>query len=277
MERMVVVVFDNELKAYDGSRVLKELDAENSISIHAKAVIMKNADGKVEIKDEGDEFPIRTVSGTAIGALVGLLGGPIGLGIGAVAGTFTGLILDMNRAGINAEFLDDVSNKLTPGKWAVIADISEDWETPLDTRMAALGGNVFRTTRQKVVTEQDAKDVAAMKADIAHLKAEQAKSKADQKVKIQAKIDKLNTKVHTKLEQAKQRSERRQAEVKAKIGALEKKASKAKGEPKAKIEARISELQELAKEASNAFDEFEKEVKAAFDEFDKEVNAAFET
>ncbi len=32
---MVVVVFDNELKAYNGYRALAELDSEGSISIHA--------------------------------------------------------------------------------------------------------------------------------------------------------------------------------------------------------------------------------------------------
>ena len=51
----------------------------------------------------------------------------------------------MRRAGVNAEFLDDVSAKLTPGKWAVVSEISEEWVTPVDTRMEALGGIVFRT------------------------------------------------------------------------------------------------------------------------------------
>ena len=74
MERMVVVVFENELKAYDGSRALKALDSEGSISIHAEAVIKKNDDGTVTIKQKGDEFPIRTLGGTTVGALIGLLG-----------------------------------------------------------------------------------------------------------------------------------------------------------------------------------------------------------
>jgi len=254
MERIIVVVFDNELKAYDGSKALKELDAEDSISVHSKAVITKTADGKVEVKDTGGEFPIRTVGGTAIGALIGLLGGPIGLGIGAVAGSFTGYVLDMNWAGVNAEFLDETSKKLTPGKWAVVADISEDWETPLDTRMAALGGTVFRTTRKDYVREKDAKDIASIKADIARLKAEQAKSKAEHKANIQAKIDKLDKKLKAKLDEAKQRSQQREEEAKAKIEALEKKASKAKDEAKAKIQARIADIKETEKENEANFD-----------------------
>ena len=42
MERMLVVVFDNESKAYEGSRALKQLDTEGSITIHAESVIKKN-------------------------------------------------------------------------------------------------------------------------------------------------------------------------------------------------------------------------------------------
>jgi len=249
MERMLVVVFDNELKAYDGSRALKELHSEDSISIHAEAVIKKNDDGTVTIKQEADDFPIKTVGGTAIGALIGLLGGPVGLAVGTVAGTFAGSMLDLYRAGVNAEFLDDVSARLTPGKWAIVADVSEEWETPVDTRMAALGGTVFREIRYEIEDEQDKRDVAAIKANISQLKKEQAKSRADQKAKIQSKIDGLNKKLHAKLEQAKNRRKRRKEEVKAKVEALEKKASKAKGEAKAKIEERIANIKKKSKES----------------------------
>ncbi len=202
MDRMLVVVFENELKAYDGSKALKKLDSEGSISVHAEAVIKKNDDGTITVKQVSDDFPLRTVGGTTIGALIGLLGGPIGLAVGAVAGTFAGGAWDMSRAGVNADFLDEVSTKLSPGKWAVVSQISEEWVTPVDTSMGALGGTVFRTTRRSFEHEEHAKDVAAIKADIAQLKAEQAKSRADQKAKLQTKIDNLNKKLNAKLEQA---------------------------------------------------------------------------
>ena len=205
MERMLVVVFEDEKKAYEGSRALKELDSEGSISVYAEAVIKKDDDGTVTVKQVDEDFPIRTVSGTAIGALIGLLGGPIGFAIGAVGGTLAGSIWDMNRAGVSAEFFDDVSAKLTPGKWAVVSEISEEWVTPVDTRMEALGGTVFRTARRDVEHEQCARDAAATKADIAQLKAEQAKSRAEHKARLQTRIDTLNKKPNAKSAQAKQR------------------------------------------------------------------------
>lgn len=253
LERMLVIIFGDEPKTYEGSRALSQLDSEGSISVHAVAVIEKNTDGEVTVKQSGDDFPIRTVGGTAIGALIGLLGGPIGLGIGAATGTIAGGLLDVERAGVNAEFLDEVSAKLTPGNWAIVSEISEEWVTPVDTRMEALGGTVFRTARTDVEHEQYTKDVAAIKADIAQLKSEQAHSRTEQKAKLQAKIDSLNEKLNAKLEQAKQRSEQQQKEAKAKVQALEKKAAKAKGEAKASIEARIADIRKKSEKSKEDY------------------------
>jgi len=256
---MLVVVFDDEQKAYNGTSALTELDDEGSISIHGQVVVQKNADGKLVVKKTSSDLPIRTISGTAIGALIGLLGGPIGLGIGAVTGSYVGAMADIRRAGVDADFLDEASAKLTPGKWAIVADVSEDWVEPVDTKMAAVGGTVFRSTRHDVEQEQNAKDAAALKGDIAKLKDEQAKAKTEQKAKIQRKIDALNKKLHAKLEQAKERSKQQQEEAKAKVEALTKKAGKAKGETKAKIEAWIAEVKKKAKESKEANDKLQTE------------------
>ena len=100
--------------------------------------------------------------------------------------------------------------------------------------------------------------MAAIKADIAQLKVDQAKSRANQKVKLQLKIDNLNEKLRTKLEAAKLRSMEQKKETKAKIEALEKKAAKAKGEAKAKIETRIYEIKEKYKRDEEAFEGWSK-------------------
>ena len=88
------------------------------------------------------------------------------------------------------------------------------------------------------------------------MKAEQAKSRADQKAKLQTKIDNLNKKLQAKIEQAKLRAEQREKEAKTKLEALEKKAAKAKGEAKAKIEARIADIKENEKKSSEDFNKW---------------------
>ncbi|MGO9540569.1 MAG: DUF1269 domain-containing protein [Terriglobales bacterium] len=242
MEKMLVVVFDNETKAYEGSRALNQLDFEGSITIHAKAVISKNSDGTVTVKQGEDDFPVRTVSGTAIGSLIGLLGGPAGLAVGALAGTMAGSLADLFVAGVDSDFLPEVSKMLTPSKYAIVADISEEWVTPVDTKMEALNGFVFRTARKSFEEAQRVRDIAELRAEIDQLKAEHARAKAEHKAKLQAKIDGLNTRLQTKLQQGRQRSEQIKNETEAKVQALQQKAAKARGDAKTAIDARVTEI-----------------------------------
>src|SRR6516165_5661508 len=86
MDRMLVVVFDNESKAYEGKKTLLQLDGEGSITVYAYAVLAKHADGSATIKQGDDSGPIGSLLGTSMGSLIGLLGGPAGVAIGASAG-----------------------------------------------------------------------------------------------------------------------------------------------------------------------------------------------
>jgi uncharacterized membrane protein len=249
MERMLVVVFNDESKAYEGSRALSQLDGEGSITIHAESVIQKNVDGTVTVKRAEGDFPIRTIGGTAIGSLIGLLGGPVGLFVGATIGATAGFIDDLYVAGVNTDFLDNVSKTLTPGKFAVLADVSEEWVTPVDTRMEAVGGVVLRTAKEHFEEEQRAREAAALRSEIDQLKAEQAQARAERKAKIQAKIDELDKKLQDKMEQAKKRSEQLKSEADAKVKALQEKAAKAGHDTKAAIDARITDIREGYKES----------------------------
>lgn len=242
MEKMLVVVFNDEPKTYAGSHALKQLDAEGSIAIHAESVIKKNADGTITIKQADGEFPIRTIAGTAIGSLIGLLEGPVGLAVGATAGLLAGSIGDLHVAGVDAEFVDNITATLTPGKCAVIADVSEEWVTPVDSSMEALGGTVYRTARKTVEHDQRAQDVAALRTEIDQLKTEHARAQGERKAKLQAEIDKLNAKLEAKLDQAKQRSEQIKSESEAKLQALQKKGAKAQGDIKATLDARVKQI-----------------------------------
>ena len=58
MDRMLVVVFDNENKAYEGKKALLQLDSEGSISVYAYAVLAKHADGTATVKQGDDSGPI---------------------------------------------------------------------------------------------------------------------------------------------------------------------------------------------------------------------------
>src|SRR5271169_5245555 len=101
MDRMLVVAFDNETKAYEGKKALLQLDNEGSISVYAYAVIAKNADGTVTVKQGDDSGPLGGLVGTSLGSLIGLLGGPTGLAIGSVVGMLTGATADLDNARVS--------------------------------------------------------------------------------------------------------------------------------------------------------------------------------
>ncbi|MGA7560936.1 MAG: DUF1269 domain-containing protein [Terriglobales bacterium] len=226
MDRMLVVIFDNETKAYEGEKALLQLDAEGSITVYAHAVVAKQADGAITVKQKQSLGPIGTLVGTALGSLIGLLGGPAGLAIGAASGLAVGGVADLNNARIGEDFIEDVNKQLVPSKVAVVAEITEDWTTPVDTRMEAIGGIVFRRALSDVKHTIHEEHITAMKADLAQMKAEHAKARADrEKARLQKKIKELDSKIQAEQQKAKDRSQAVEHEEQAKIQVLKAKAT----------------------------------------------------
>jgi len=231
MDRMLVVVFDNENKAYEGKKALQQLDREGSISVYAYAVLAKNADGTTTLKQGDDAGPIGTLVGTSFGTLIGVLAGPVGMAVGAAAGMAAGSTVDLDNIRVGSDFIDDVQKDLSPNKFAVIAEIDEDWTTPVDTQMEAIGGTVFRRALSEVSKTVSEEDIAAMKADLAQMKAEHAKAQADRKAKLQEKVSQLDSKIQAMLQGAKERREAAEQQAQEKVKVLKAKAEAVKAKP----------------------------------------------
>jgi uncharacterized membrane protein len=224
MERILVVVFDNEAKAYEGASALRKLQMEGSVAIYAGAVVAKHADGTASVR-EYDDFPAGTLVGTSLGSVIGLLGGPVGVAIGATSGMALGAIADLANAGVGADFLDDVSKSLTPNKVAVVAEVEEYWTTPVDTRMEALGGTVHRRSLTEAQDKVHEEHIAAMKADVAQFKEEVAQAHADRKAKLQQKIEQTEARIEEQKRKAKAQYEAFKERRKAKLALLKKNAA----------------------------------------------------
>ena len=131
---------------------------------------------------------------------------------------------------------------MTAGKFAVVADVSEDWVTPLNTRMEQIGGVVFRRTRSEVKRMHHDHDVAAHRAEMEQLKAERAQAKSDRLAKIDATIDALRKKLESATERDRSKMLFRQNQRDARIQALKAKADQSQGEIRRRLEARIAEV-----------------------------------
>jgi uncharacterized membrane protein len=244
MEKMLAVVLDSEKKAYEALRALKDLDAEGSIGIFALALIKKNPNGTAEVTEADPEFPLRTTGGMAIGALAGLLGGPAGVAVGIAAGAVAGGIADLRAAGVDEEFVDEVSGTLTPGKFALLADISEEWILPVETRMQQLGATVFRTPMKSVEeAEHRARKVAKIRQEINNLEAERARTRSEYTAKLQSRIDDLDIQLQRQLYEIKERSEELRSEADRKVLALQQKGEGASPEVKASIDAEVKRIE----------------------------------
>jgi uncharacterized membrane protein len=227
MERILVVIFDNEKKAYEGAAALRELERDGSIAVYAGAVVLKNADGTTSVKQVDDLDPIGTLVGTSVGGLIGLLAGPVGMAIGAAAGLTLGTFADIADLRVGDDFVEDASQSLTANKVAVIAEVDEGWTTPVDTRMEALGGLVIRRGLSEVLDEQRQAQIAAMKGDLVQLKEEIAKANAERKAKLQSRIDYLQARIDQQQKKAQQRLDAFKARRSAKREGFKKNAAAA--------------------------------------------------
>ena len=227
MERMLVVIFDTETKAYEGASALRELEREGSITVYAGAVVAKNAAGVTTVKQADDLDPIGTLVGTSVGGLVGLLAGPVGVALGAASGLTLGALSDLADARVGDDFVEEAARSLTPNKVAVIAEIDEEWTAPVDHRMDALGGLVIRRALSDVREQMRKERIAAMQADLAQLKAEIAAANGERKAKLRARIDRLQGTIDEQQKKAETWFDAFQARRKAKREVFKKNAAAA--------------------------------------------------
>jgi uncharacterized membrane protein len=241
MNKMLVVVFDREVSAFEGLSALKDLHRNGDISLYSSAVITKDSAGKIEIKQAADAGPVGTALGLLTGSVIGILGGPAGIAVGVSLGGLAGLIYDANKSGVDMAFLDSVSKSLTAGKAAVLAEIEESWTIPVDTRLHKLGGMVFRRLRGEVVADQLSRESAALEAELKALNDEFDQAAADNRATIQKDIERVKTRMKATQDQAKARLDQTKAEFEARVNALEDQAKTVSGLAKARIEKRIAE------------------------------------
>ncbi len=242
MSKFIFVTFPDEAKAYEGTQVLTRLHAEGALSLYGMAVVAKDAAGNLVVKQKSEHGPLGIAVGSIVGGVIGLLGGPIGVVVGAGSGAMLGFLSDLAGLGVSTEFLQKVSHEMLPGRVAVIAEVSEDWITPLDTRMSAIGGIVHRTSRTDVEDELARQQMASFHTEMAHLKSEFEHAKAEDKARLRARIGVLEIRINAAADRLQARLQQMKDETAAKLKALEVQVVTSEGKAKARVEARIAEL-----------------------------------
>lgn len=241
MDKVVAVVFDDEKQAYEGLRAFRELHADGSLTLYSNAVVARDPNGRVAVR-ETSESPEGTLFGLLTGSLIGLLGGPLGVAVGASTGTMIGATFDVARAGISDDFVQEMSEYLLPGKIAVITEVDEDWQAPVDTRMEALGGHVFRRNRIEVEDAYYERQVAAYRDELIALEAERQKASAERKARLDARVEDTRHTLQDKRDELNARVESVKREGEAKIESLQEQLKTARDERKQHLERRLAEI-----------------------------------
>lgn len=145
MSNLIVVVFDEAEEAGNVRATLKSVEHEGRLRLDDSAVVVKDADGKIHVKDQMDRgVKVGAVTGGLLGLLLASIFFPIGgLIIGAVAG---GLIGSAAGLGISKSFIKEVSESMTENSSALFI-IVRDGDP--DLAVAALRpyqGKILQTT-----------------------------------------------------------------------------------------------------------------------------------
>jgi uncharacterized membrane protein len=250
MNKIIFVAFDNEKKAYEGNRALHEMHQDGTITLYDDAVVVKEASGKVAVRESPDAGPVGTFGGMLTGGLIGLLGGPLGAAVGMGTGTLVGTAFDLAREGLGMDFVVDAGGRLEPGKAAVIAEIDELWQAPLDSRMEALGGMVARWTETQVEDAYLEREIETAQRELASLEAEKLAAvhgaeikKSQQKAaKLQKKIDMARQVVDVKEDKLNAKIRAVKEEGNKKVAALEAQKATATEESEILLERRLADV-----------------------------------
>ncbi len=249
MTNLIVITFSNESKAIDGSHKLSELESFGDISIFEKAMVKKDAEGNFTVLESDTTDGLRTLSGMAIGTMLGALGGPVGLLVGMLGGTMTGALLDADHFDFSEDFGAKVKARLQPGTVALIAEISEEGPSIVDTALAPLAATISRSDVDYEYDEFVDDQIEEIDDEISAARAEFKSAVAGDKAKIQKKIDKLKEKRRKRIGDLK---------TKIKSGIEGRKAARVE-DKKARIADRIRRHKETISALENRLKEIGKE------------------
>lgn len=118
MTNLVVITFENETEAEKVRDSLRQLQKSGRLSVEDAAVVVKDAEGKVHVKNEVDSgVKWGAVGGSLLGLLLASVFFPVaGLVIGAAGGAAVGALTDK---GIQKSFVKEVGDSLQPGNSAL--------------------------------------------------------------------------------------------------------------------------------------------------------------
>ncbi|MGI0483061.1 DUF1269 domain-containing protein [Geminocystis sp. CENA526] len=153
MSTLIAIAYDDIFKAEEVRLTLAKLQREHLIELEDAAVVVKNADGKVQLKQAIN----LTTAGAASGGFWGLLIGTLflvplfGAAVGAATGAIGGALSDI---GVDDNFMRELGETLQPNTSALFILIKKVTPDKVLDEVSKYGGTVLRTSLSKDDEEQ---------------------------------------------------------------------------------------------------------------------------
>lgn len=144
MATLVVIGYENELKAEEVRLALLKMQKEYLIDLADAVVVVREPDGKVKLRQMYNLTAAGAVSGGFWGSLVGLifLNPLFGLAVGAAAGAISGALTDV---GLDDKFMKQLAETLKPGSAALCVLIRQMTSDKVIEELQQFGGTVIKS------------------------------------------------------------------------------------------------------------------------------------
>jgi uncharacterized membrane protein len=158
MRNIVVVTFTDASKAYQALSILKYQDEMRRLSLHAAAVVERDANGDPIVCEYTDRFAPRQTPHGLIGRMIDGLEG-----------------LDESLA---------IATRIPAGSTGLIAEVGEYADEVVDRAMSQVGGTVYRQSTDDVKAEFQAAESASRSAVEQEKRAEREKNRQERELKL---------------------------------------------------------------------------------------------
>ena len=153
MSDLIVVSFDDALKADEVLLRLQRLEKAHLIDLEDAVVASRDAGAKIRIRQSYNLTALGAASGGLWGALVGLvfLNPLLGLAAGAASGALAGYLTDI---GIDDDFIREVADALPPESSAIFLLVRRAAPDKVLAEFEGLGGRVLRSSLSRADEER---------------------------------------------------------------------------------------------------------------------------
>lgn len=169
MSDLIVIGFRDEFKADEVLIELRKLEREYLIDLEDAAIVVRNKDGKIKIKQTQELITAGALTGGFWGLLLGLLFlHPFLAVVGVAAGALSGAIADI---GIDDNFIRELGKTIEPGTSAIFILVKKSTPDKVLADLSQFEGKVLQTSLTK---EDEAELQAALSKGAANIEVPEA-------------------------------------------------------------------------------------------------------